>query len=217
MGAQIFKSAWRTVKQSDESLTQSLSINSVEIPISLSYFDEIFLRPQAKYIYPLKEQSECLLLPLSGAIDFISGNLEGFVHIGQLQIIASEQTSTCVISNPYPDDTVHFLAIQQPTSSNKSSLSAFDLSKTNQIIPIATNSLCSLSIGMFEGRADDTYRLSSDENTLMVFVIRGAFEFQNRLLEAGDTLILDQTHAAEFEALSNNALLLFIENFTSKK
>jgi len=217
MGAQILKSAWRTVAQSDESLMQSLSVNSVEIPVSLSHFDEIFLRPQAKYIYAIEQQSQCLLLPLSGAVDFISGNLEGFVHIGQLQNIASKQASTCVITNPYTDDTVRFLAIQQPTSSNKSSLSAFDLSKTNQLIPIGANSLCSISIGIFEGRAEGTYRLSSNKNTLMVFVVRGAFEFHNRLLETGDTLLLDQTYTAEFEALSNNALLLFIENFTAKK
>ncbi len=217
MGAQIFKSAWRTVTQSDESLTQSLPLDLAEIPVYITQFDEIFLRPQAKYTYNLSEKSQCLLLPLAGAIDFVHHKLEGFVHIGQLQDISTEKLSNCIISNPYTDDAVHFLAIQHPVNKSKTELFEFDLSQTNQIIQILKTDDYHLSIGQFEGRAENVYRLISDQNTLMVFVARGAFELHNRLLEAGDTLLLNQTYEAEFEALSNNALLLFIENFTSKK
>ncbi|MBS7787145.1 hypothetical protein KIH23_07525 [Flavobacterium sp. CYK-55] len=217
MGAQIFKSAWRTTTQSDESLRQSLPLDLAEIPINITQLDEIFLRPQAKYTYGLAEKSECWLLPLAGAIDFIHPEVEGFVHIGQLQNMATETSSHCIISNPYTNDVVHFLAIQRLINFNKNELYEFDLSQTNQIIQILKTDDYQISIGQFEGRAEEVYRLLSDQNSLMVFVVRGAFELHNRLLEAGDTLLLNQTYEAEFEALSNNALLLFIENFTAKK
>ncbi len=216
MGAQIFKSAWRTVAQSDESLTQSVFMNLAEIPTNITQLDEIFLQPQTKYTFALAEKSACWLLPLAGAIDFVHHELEGFVHIGQLQNMATETSSHCIISNPYANDAVHFLAIQCPANASKTELFEFDLSQANQIIPILKTDDSKISIGQFEGRAEEVYRLLSDQNSLMVFVVRGAFELHNRLLEAGDTLLLNQTYEAEFEALSNNALLLFIETFTAK-
>lgn len=216
MSAQIFKSAWRTVAQSDESLTQSLTLDLAEIPINIIQLDEIFLRPQTKHTYTLAGKSQCLLLPLAGAIDFVHRELEGFVHIGQLQNIVAETPSNCIISNPYTDDAVHFLAIQHPVNNSKTELFEFDLSQANQIIQILKTDDYQISIGQFEGRTEDVYRLISDQNSLMVFVVRGAFELHNRLLEAGDTLLLNQIYEAEFEALSNNALLLFIEKFTAK-
>jgi len=44
-----------------------------------------------------------------------------------------------------------------------------------------------------------------------VFVIEGAFEVQNRLLHARDGLSLSSATEVEFEALSNDAMLLILE------
>ena len=44
-----------------------------------------------------------------------------------------------------------------------------------------------------------------------VFIIEGAFEVQNRLLEARDGLSLWNLSKLEFEALSNDAILMIIE------
>jgi hypothetical protein len=47
------------------------------------------------------------------------------------------------------------------------------------------------------------------------FVIEGAFEFQNRLLETRDSIALwnedNETLQIEFEALSNDAIILIAE------
>ena len=42
-------------------------------------------------------------------------------------------------------------------------------------------------------------------------VINGAFEIQNRLLENRDAIILWEITELEFEALSENALIIFFE------
>jgi len=42
-------------------------------------------------------------------------------------------------------------------------------------------------------------------------VINGAFEFQNRLLETRDSILLRDIKILEFEALSENALIIFFE------
>ena len=45
----------------------------------------------------------------------------------------------------------------------------------------------------------------------MVFVIHGAFEVENRLLESRDGLAIWNTDRIELEALSNEAILLLLE------
>jgi hypothetical protein len=46
---------------------------------------------------------------------------------------------------------------------------------------------------------------------VFVYVIEGAVEFQNRLLEQRDGLALYSVTTSEFEALSNDAILLVLE------
>ncbi|WP_262511631.1 hypothetical protein [Chryseobacterium carnipullorum] len=41
--------------------------------------------------------------------------------------------------------------------------------------------------------------------------INGAFEFQNRLMESRDVILLNGLETLEFEALSEDALLIFSE------
>ena len=61
------------------------------------------------------------------------------------------------------------------------------------------------------GREDGVYSLKNPQNGVFVFVIEGAFEVQNRLLEPRDGLAISAVEAIEFEALSNNAIILFLE------
>jgi redox-sensitive bicupin YhaK (pirin superfamily) len=68
-----------------------------------------------------------------------------------------------------------------------------------------------VSIGKFSGRAETTYKLTSENSGLFVFVIEGAFELEGRLLHARDGLALWEIKEVELEALSNDAIILLIE------
>ncbi len=61
------------------------------------------------------------------------------------------------------------------------------------------------------GRKEDTYTLNQYGKTIFGMVLNGAFEFQNRLMENRDAILLNEIETLEFEALSENALILFLK------
>jgi hypothetical protein len=62
-----------------------------------------------------------------------------------------------------------------------------------------------------KGRQEDIYHLKNPDHGLFVIFIEGAFEVQNRLMEARDGLSLQNPGKLEFESLSNDAIILIIE------
>lgn len=67
-------------------------------------------------------------------------------------------------------------------------------------------------IGRYDGREEGIYEVQNpDAHGVFVFVIEGAFEVQNRLLHARDGLSLINVAEVDFEALSNDAMLLILE------
>lgn len=66
-------------------------------------------------------------------------------------------------------------------------------------------------IGLYEGRKEEFYTLKSSKNSIFAMVINGAFEFQNRLLETRDALLLWEVEKIELESLSENALIIMLE------
>ncbi|MEO6731671.1 MAG: hypothetical protein ABIN01_10680 [Ferruginibacter sp.] len=65
-------------------------------------------------------------------------------------------------------------------------------------------------IGKFAGR-QEAYHPLNEGGAVFVFVLQGAFEVQNRLLEAKDGLLIWSTGLIEMEALSEEAIILLIE------
>ena len=81
-------------------------------------------------------------------------------------------------------------------------------SKKNEILILPN--VC--FIGKFDGRKEEIYTLKNKNNGIFVFIIDGVFEVQNHLLHARDGLSLKNIEAIEFEALSENAIVLLLEN-----
>jgi hypothetical protein len=81
----------------------------------------------------------------------------------------------------------------------------------NSLITLYSHNHFRTHIGRFSGRADSVFNSTIDSRHVFVYVIEGAFEFQNRLLEARDGLGLSNITTSEFEALSNDAILLILE------
>jgi hypothetical protein len=68
-----------------------------------------------------------------------------------------------------------------------------------------------LFIGKFGGREDNRFTPSNQQSSMILYVIEGAFEAAECLLEDRDALLLNGFAHIDFEALSNNAILLMME------
>ncbi len=168
-----------------------------------------------------EEDSLVVLIPIVGAIQVKHdlGN-ESIVAAGEIEIFSVPINSSIEFTNPYEGGLVNFLQLwlkmpllKKPFHQHNS----FDLEKDkNILLNIFTPDgddppLQNICIGKFSGREEADYRMLSPANNAFIFVIDGAFEVNNRLLEKGDGLALWNTQAVEMEALSNNALVLLIE------
>jgi hypothetical protein len=85
-----------------------------------------------------------------------------------------------------------------------------DLDQQNQLTALG-DLTPDLHIGQYQGRSEGTYIPRDPTKGTFAFVIHGAFEIENRLLEARDAIALWNTPEVAFEALSNDAIVLFIE------
>ncbi len=65
-------------------------------------------------------------------------------------------------------------------------------------------------LGLYKLRKKDVFT-AKHQSSYMVFIISGAFEVNDRLLESRDALLIEHTELIDFEALSDNALMLIIE------
>ncbi|MEH6408428.1 MAG: hypothetical protein V7767_14215, partial [Leeuwenhoekiella sp.] len=116
-------------------------------------------------------------------------------------------------TNPYPENWIRFIVIIFKESSfSKPQLSNYNFDKQNDFLPILEKieELFSIKIGKFDGRTDYNYLPKTGENRLFTYIIEGAFEIQNRLLEKGEGLYVKDLQIMEMEALSSEAMALLI-------
>ena len=166
----------------------------------------------------IEAHTSLMLIPIIGGIE-IKNNVgyHEFINAGEVLIIADEKGINYEIINPYNSDLINFLEIaienKANLSVNKTELKCFNLDNKNQLLSIYTsNNNQNLGfIGKYEGRKDGIYTLKNTQNGVFVFVIHGAFEVANRLLESRDGLALSNIETVEFEALSSDAILLLFE------
>jgi len=159
-----------------------------------------------------------LLLPVTGDLLF-SAEQRPFerLNVGELKIIRLEAAEKVQLTNPYEGDHVSFIRLMISVKPGDtipcSSTHEFDLvTHQNQLLQLSPAQLPFLiSLGRFQGRKEYTYQLQNCHNKLFCFVIAGAFELENRLLQMRDGLAISGLRAVELEALSEGALLLTIE------
>lgn len=162
------------------------------------------------------ENSLVLLLPVIGKIKFRLGEAEGrFLDPDTSQLIYVPKDATLEITNPYREQTINYVLVwfqTQPVSRYFDQFALFDLQKKHDsLVQIFTTTQSAGYIGKFSGRSDQTFALRESAKGVLVFVLEGAFEMEKRLLEPRDALALHHLSSIEFEALSNNAILLLIE------
>ncbi|PKB16620.1 pirin [Flavobacterium sp. 5] len=220
--AQIFKSNLRTVIKTDVFLnlaTFNFGIyqDSSRKPFgTLKVFNEITLAPLQKVLTLIDTDTEIVFLPLFGGITYKDDtDNEDFIRIEQIKHISARKGISLEVSNPYEKENVSYLEIwfSTKTANFKPATNRFDFgfSERNRLNPLFDFSNTMGFIGIYDGRKEGYYALKDNFNGLFIFVIKGAFEVENRLLQEKDGLSLKKTETVEWEALSENAILLVFE------
>lgn len=170
----------------------------------------------------VESTTNVVIFPVVGGLEYKSSLGDGFLEAGQVQVFSLASGMSYEIINPYETEQTNFIQIWLTNESSDFTpeirQTSFDLSDKNKLFPVFSvndNALRSSGfIGKFDGRNDGTYQVENPEATgIFVFVLSGVFEVQDRLLHERDGLSLMnlQEPIIEFEALSNNAILLLIE------
>lgn len=191
---------------------------------NLQVFNDDTLAGRKSFGMHLEQHTEVILLPVVGAVAYRNSLGEtGVLEAGQVQIFAAAKGMAYEISNPYTDELVNFIQIwlknDEPFFETKVQEAHMDLNTRNTLslvfspdpdhLRIQQQAFC--YIGKYTGRTDGIYQLKNPDNGIFVFIIEGAFEVQNRLMEARDGLSLRNLDTLEFEALSNDAIILIME------
>ncbi|GAB3990279.1 hypothetical protein GCM10028807_17100 [Spirosoma daeguense] len=173
----------------------------------------------------VEQNTEVIILPIVGGLAYRTSLGAGFLEAGQAQVFGLAAGMTYEISNPYETELINYVEIWLTSDAThfepKINQIEFDLSTQNKLVLFAARTQHYVTdeasfqayIGRYDGRAEEIYQLKSAANGAFVFVLSGAFEAQNRLLHERDGLALStlQNQQIDFEALSNNAILLLLE------
>ncbi|GAB3509580.1 pirin family protein [Emticicia fontis] len=157
-----------------------------------------------------------IIIPVVGCLEIIENHdNKVFVDAGQAYSLRLNKDDYYQIVNPFKDQLVNFLQIWLEGDSVNENLRngqiTFDIdTHKNQLQAIGGDCY----IGKYSGREEEVLTIKGNKG-IFGFVIEGAFEFQNRLLETRDSIALwnedDEELQIEFEALSNDAIILITE------
>jgi hypothetical protein len=185
---------------------------------NLLVFNDETLLAECGHELKVNEACQVILLPLVGAIEIKSGENEGqFVNSGEALILNPRPNGSYMITNPYPDEAINYLQIRLGNAGsfqkNEVTLTRFHFSYNNTLQSVwnAEDGRRNVFVGQYKGREEGVFLTSRENSSVFIFIIQGAFEVQNRLLEARDALSIRGVQEIEFEALSNDAVILVFE------
>ncbi|MHA4737333.1 pirin family protein [Dyadobacter sp. MSC1_007] len=210
--------SFRTLNFEEYCTTDREAVGALEV------LSDETLMPECSYELYSAKNCQIILLPMVGAIEVEErGKEPKFVNSGEAMFLNITPDCIYTITNPYTDEPVNYLQIRindNPLLSTPMPLSGittqFDLSKVNVLLPIPGHdgSSAHLFIGKYDGREEGIFTIKNPDQKAFIFIIEGAFEVQNRLLEKRDGLALGNVREIEFEALSDGAVLLIIGGLT---
>lgn len=211
--SQIFKAVFRGHEE-DENYRCLSTFTTDEYKKSFGKIKKLndeTLAPQITKSFLIEEDTEVIILPLYGTVSL---NQQEYINTEEIRVLKLAKGNSFELQNPYEKELINYLQIRFSTHNKNTENSikkTFDFETRNTLFTIHDNGTIQISIGIFDGRSEGLYHLNSKNNGAFAFIINGAFEFQNRLLETRDGLSIWDISEIEFEALSENAILLLIE------
>jgi hypothetical protein len=182
-----------------------------------NYFDESrkpidpFIQFSEHYLYGSRQleivpdKTSVILLPIEGELSIQAGETNRMISPQQVLILSSNQV--ILIENRIQSETSRFYAIQILDDTLETGIHSFHLTARNELIPLLESGVFQLNLGLYDGRKEGV-QLVNKKKHLFISIINGVFEVQNRLMETTDSLLATNPSKIEFEALSENAIIL---------
>lgn len=172
---------------------------------------EFVIYRDSQNLVTLKADQKAIFLPLYGKIRI--NNFQKVIEAGEAVIFEASEDQDVFIKNILTDEDADVLVIKfnKKITENSYRINHLNLEIRNKLNFIDTGFNFPGFIGIFDGREVGRYILKERNNWIFGMVINGAFEFQNRLLENRDAVLIWDIEELEFEALSENAIILFFE------
>lgn len=208
--SKIFKNDFRVWNEGDKNAVAEV-LKNVEKSNALLSVKEAVLDVDGELRLSFDGERTLLVLPLYGEI--IINNFTETILAGESLVFNVEKDAVVAFKNHVYHDKADILIFEFEKQENIQNFSKTEIDFTlkNNSLMISENLLTPNFIGLYDGRAEGFYTLHIPEKSIFGMVINGAFEFQNRLLETRDAILLWKIKELEFEALSENALILFME------
>jgi len=161
-----------------------------------------------------------ILLPVAGKLAYADKQgKRGSVEAGEVVVYDLKAGQALTILNPFEEALIRDLEIwcfsggAQATPNGEVVSLAID-TKRNRLLALLRAKMQTSGfrayVGKFDGRQEGRL-LVRPENKVFAYVIDGVCEVQNRLLQSGDGLQLTGVDEVEFEALSQEAIVVLME------
>ncbi len=176
------------------------------------------LAPDRSLTLMVEEACTILLLPVIGALAYKDNTGTAYLAAaGQTICVTAQAGLRYEVKNPFAEISVNFIQlwIKKDTADIAGELYTYDDVNTwiNELVPAINNEAYGfgLYIGKFSGRGETIFTPQKQANTLFAFVLAGAFEVEGCLIHDRDGLALLHKTQADIEALSNDAIIILIE------
>ncbi len=219
----FYKAQQRSTEQaSAQKPFATLSNRQVPLPMQnafggLLHLNDVFLAPQQEIVYITSDVSHQVILPIAGGLDY-NNALGQDVRVNAEEVLfLREPNELFRIRNPYQDQNTNYLhfSLKKNTpglaasTSHPMCFTEFNRSVSLQLERLDTQYYA--CAGIYKGRTKSSYVLKNPNNGVFAYVINGAFELEERLMEYRDGLALWNVEEITFEALSEFAILLLLE------
>lgn len=208
--SQIFKADFAFWKKENQAVINQI-ISKENNAGDLKTVTEVVLDENGIFEFESEENSTLIILTLYGKIQL--NRFRKVISSEEVFTLKTKEKSTVTIKNYLNNGKTDILIIELESLNPENAffIEELTIEKQNTLIPVSKKLETPNFIGLYEGRKEEIYSLYNPDKTIFGMVINGAFEFQNRLLETRDSILLREISALEFEALSENALILLLE------
>lgn len=175
---------------------------------------DVFLAGGAGIDLDLQTRCQNILLPVVGAVTVADSNerskqlAPGTVHR------SAEGSGKLFVKNAHKEETVNFLHIciksDGDTGHYEPRDASLDITVKNELVS-GTGFAANMRVGVYDSRVKDIAPVVKGKGDLVAYIINGSFEVDGRLMEYRDALLLRDSDEADFEALSELAIILFID------
>lgn len=207
--SRIFKTDFRIWTEAENAVSTQLFRNEEKIG-RLKKVSEVVLNENSDFRTVVEEDCTIIIFPLYGEI--ILTDYYETIKAGETLTLNRQAGEILAIGNQIFYDKSDVLILEfQSQNLGKPQKKQLNLENINHLTQISETLESPNFTGLFSGRAEGFYALQNKECSIFAMVVNGAFEFQNRLLENRDAILLWGINEIDFEALSENAIIFFLE------